>query len=300
MAAITGIESSHIQAGTAELNDPASSAPDKLKGAWLRFHELEYCQDIDAVFEFRKDGMEVWTSFEDEKRHQKFLDILDPLRSSYRIDVYATRQPEAKPLDRDDLPASLWENAELRAYLEGAKIPAKIFGDPDILYESKFDYDREILKVRMLIFSENILEWNRKMERYATDLPALVGVSLDGNAAPALRTKAMLICLAHAQNLVKYVTRLNKNIKNAFPKYSPKQRTSKQSRTIIAGSFSVDCAVQLSVEAQSVARRVYRFINPKSYTVGLDELREPGLPQALNTLEKRSAEFLKTVTMPEH
>jgi len=45
----------------------ASEVPLQLREGWLRFHEAELCQGVDAVFVFHKKGMEVWCRVEDEK-----------------------------------------------------------------------------------------------------------------------------------------------------------------------------------------------------------------------------------------
>jgi len=77
----------------------ASEVPLQLREGWLRFHEAELCQGVDAVFVFHKKGMEVWCRVEDEKNYHKFTEMLEPLRASYQIDLYATRPtPEEKSI----------------------------------------------------------------------------------------------------------------------------------------------------------------------------------------------------------
>ena len=98
---------------------PLQQVAAPLRNAWLRFHENDLCLDVDAVFVFQPNGVEIWCRAKDEGSLQELNALLAPLRSSYRIDLYATYSDrEKKPWARedDDPPPSLWNNAELRNY----------------------------------------------------------------------------------------------------------------------------------------------------------------------------------------
>ena len=78
---------------------PTHHAPRKLVEAWLRFHEMDLCQEMDAVFAFNDSGMEVWCLVKDERSYQKLQELLEPLRATCRIELYTTRLPAEKKSD---------------------------------------------------------------------------------------------------------------------------------------------------------------------------------------------------------
>jgi hypothetical protein len=275
---------------------PAQGTPTKLLEAWLRFHEGDWCQGVDAVFVFSKSGMEAWCLIEDERSYQKLQELLAPLRNSYRIDLYATRpRAEKKSDSQTDPPPSLWENFELRSYL----------GDPFARAQERYNSDplSEILdipvpdpslKQRLIIYAAQTLEWSRRMERYARDLPVLARMALDPSAVSELRPLAAAACMEHAQGLGKYLGRVEANLVSAFPK-SKRELSGPEKPGTVWGT-PVDGALQIAAAAQNVAQRVYRFIHPEQYTVGLDELRQPSLLQALRALEGMDSDFQKALT----
>ena len=75
---------------------PGRDIPKKIVEAWLRFHEEDLCQGIDAVFVFRESGMEVRGLIDDENGYQRFEAMLRPLRSSYKIELQLDRRVEEK------------------------------------------------------------------------------------------------------------------------------------------------------------------------------------------------------------
>jgi hypothetical protein len=240
--------------------------------------------------------MEVWCLVADERSYQRLQELLEPLRDSYRIDLYTTRPAGKKSDDARDPPPSLWENDELRSYLGDAFGRSKLAPGFATLPEIDVPPLRDTLALRMLAYADQTLEWNRKMKRYALDLPALTRVALDASTAPELRLQALSVCMAHAQNLAKYAGKLEANLTQAFPRpakadhaFSPPERSSS------AGNTPEDWAEKVSVTAQNVARRVYDFIHPEHYAVGLDELRNPGLLKALSALEGTNLSFQKTL-----
>jgi len=280
---------------------PPHDTPQKLVEAWLRFHENDLCQGVDAVFVFNKAGMEAWCQVEDERSYQKLQELMEPLRSSYRIELYATRPPVEKKSAIDTAPPpSLWENYELRSYLGDPFARAKERRNgQDPIPEFDIPPPDEMLKQRLLVYAQQILEWNRKMRRYATDLPVLAAVALDPEISRALSLQAHAACMMHAQGLSKYIGKLAANLKEALPK-SASRGSSRSEKYGNAGKDSGDSAEQIFVAAQNVADRVYRFIHPENYTVGLEELRQPGLLQALAGLDKMNQDFQKTLAKPVH
>jgi hypothetical protein len=242
--------------------------------------------------------MEIWCQVEDERSYQKLQELLEPLRSSYRIEVYATRPPAEKRSDGDTAPPpSLWENYELRSYLGDPFARAKERRNFDTHSELEIPPLDEMLKQRLLVYAQQTLEWNRKMKRYAMDLPSLAAVAFDHEVSPDLRSQAKAACMTHAQNLSKYIGKLAANLKEALPK-SAKRDTSRSEKSGNWGKDSGDSPEQISAAAQNVAGRVYHFIHPEDYTVNLEELRQPGLLQALAGLEKMNQDFQKALAKP--
>jgi len=90
-----------IDAGVAGIADlsgstPNRNTPQKLQDAWLSFHETDLCQEVDAIFVFRKSGLEVWSRIESDKTFQKFHELFEPLKNSYPVELYTTRPSEEK------------------------------------------------------------------------------------------------------------------------------------------------------------------------------------------------------------
>src|SRR6266536_826614 len=208
----------------------AEEVPRALREVWLRFDETELCQEVDAVFNLRKDTMVVWCRVEDEKSYGKFLELIEPLRASYTVAVYVTRlSPEKKSPEDKDPPPSLWNNAEIREYLQDPfqRNPGSAGGftvrPPPGEHDSEF-----FLKQRIMMFAEQTLEWERKMNRYASDLPELAEAAFGSSAEPALSSRAAATCLAHAQGVEKQAERLADNLARALPKAGKRSRASER------------------------------------------------------------------------
>ncbi len=151
----------------------------------------------------------------------------------------------------------------------------------------------ELLKQRMLIYAEQTLSQNRKMEHYALDLFALARVALDSGIPSDIRSKALAICLAHARNLEKNIGKLSSGLAQAIPGSAKWERGSAQ---LAAGPYAenkllTEKAEQIYTYAQSIARRVHRFIYPEYYTIELEELRYPSLLESLRTLQRMVLKF---------
>jgi len=287
-----------------DLSEPVGilDTPEVLRRVWLRFHETNLCQGMDAVFVFSRNGVEVWSRIEDKKSYEKLQRLLKPLHDIHQIALYATDPTEDKESDADwDPPSSLWENYELRSSL----------GDPFARARERLDFDAqrnlyfpppdEILRQRLLIYAEEVLERNWKIKRYASDLPSLAHVATDPAIASELRLKAAQISKAHAKNLKKELDKLEKTLKYAFPRSrEEKDSFSKPKQSVDAGRSFVDMAEQIAMDTQDVTYRVDSFIHPKKHTVDLIELRRPSLLEAIERLEEMVSDFQEAPAQSVH
>jgi hypothetical protein len=280
---------------------PGRDTPGELVSVWLLFHEAELCLGVHATFSFANGGMQVHGTIEDEKSARKFEEMIAPYRNSYRIEITLNKPAEShKSADEDDAgsddrnpPPSLWENYELRSFLGDPLARAKEregFNEDSQLY---FFPTGELLKQRLLIYAQQTLAFNRKMERYAKDLPALTRVALDPERAPVVRAQAYAVCLAHAEGLERFAGKLESNLEEAFPSPRKKEQVIQPEKSGVTLKTPVDRADYLSEFAQETAKRVYQFIYPEHYAIGLDELRRPSQLDSLKTLQIVVLEFEK-------
>jgi hypothetical protein len=275
-------------------NGPNEHTPPELVKAWLHFHESELCQNADAVFIFDNRGMEAWYVSKDDGIYQKLRELFQPPDGSYRVELYPTRKPaERRAYDDDGLPPNLYMNEELRRNL---------LGSPDIFLSSDAegnkrasDYRRWANEARLITYAEQVLDLNRKVNRYAMDLPLLVRVALDSSTASGTRSMAVAVCKAHAKNIGKDLSKLELNLKQAFPQGDKKERSSKVEKPGKAGKTPAESAEQISEAAQSIARHVHRFIFPDQHTVTLEELRQPSLLENLRSLKRMVSDFQKVL-----
>lgn len=279
---------------------PNGKTPKELTEAWLRFHEADLCQGVEAGFIFTKHGMEVRSLIEDEKSYEKLQELLAPLRGSYNIEVQETRPPEQKKSDEErEPPPSLWQNYVLRSFFGDPVARAK--ERPGLEADSSrvvgFLSDNEdMLKQRLLVYADQTLAWNRKMERYAKDLPSLTRVAFDPSVAPDLRARAISVCLTHDQNLERYIAKLNSNLVPAFPFSRDNARPAQLDKPAASFKTPVDRADYLSDYAQAVAKSINQFIHPEHYSVGLEELRRPGLLESMKILRAVDLDYRKSLT----
>jgi hypothetical protein len=278
-------------------NVPGSSTPQKLQEAWLRFHESNLCQEVDAVFIFNMNGMEAWSRIESDRSGQRYQDLFGFLGNAAEIELYTTRPTsKKKSTDEDDPPPSLCQNQELRANLGDPQARIKIGIDPDERNSNQSDAPDHILRQRLLVFAERTLDWNKKMEKYAAELAVLVRFALDPAVAPELRSRSMRVCAEHTRNLEKQIGKLSGSLVLAFPKPSKKDRAASQPEAFdIAGQNLIDGAEKISAETREVALRVHNFIHPKGFAVELDELRHPSLLDSLKTLRGMVLDYQKAI-----
>jgi hypothetical protein len=274
-------------------------APKPLLELFLRFHEANLCQGMDSTFVFNESGMKVRSLAEDERSLQKFQEMLGPLLSSFRIELDVSRpEVEKKSNDEDenDPPPGLWENYELRYNMGDLVAQAKDRQDFEQLRARAF-LD-EVLKQRLRLYGEQLLDQEKKMERYASDMRVLVPIALDPAIEPALQTKARGVSLAHALELGKLLTKLEANLSLAIPKSKSKGRLrSKTGKSDGASKSLLHSSDQIADDAHALAQRIYRFVHPEQFTVDLDELREPSLLESIRDLFRMDSEFQKEMNM---
>jgi hypothetical protein len=268
-----------------------NSGPVALRDLWLRFHEKELCQDLDAVFNFYPKGMEVWCLVEDERGYQRFSDMIAPLKSSFEIAVYATRPAaEKKPDDEKEPPPSLWNNTELQSSLE---ITSRDLLSPGQGGRSELSEltRQSFAKQRLIMWAAQMLGWRKKVQRYAADLPELARLGFGAGAAKEMRSHALAVCLSHAQALDKNLAHIMEGMAQALPKPEKGTRRPSEAAKPRMPSSPVDLAAQASAESLSLARRVYRFIYPQEHTVGVSDLKDPALLESLRELRKMLTEL---------
>jgi hypothetical protein len=158
----------------------------------------------------------------------------------------------------------------------------------------------ELLKQRLLIYAEQTLSRNRKMDHYALDLFALARMALDPGIPSDLRSKALAICLAHARKLEKNIGKLSSGLAQAIPGSAKWESGSAQPAADLYADNKLlpEKAEQIYTYAQSIARRVHRFIYPEYYTIELEELRYPSLFESLKTLQRMVLKFQEALAKP--
>jgi hypothetical protein len=278
-------------------NVPGSNTPQKLQEAWLRFHESDLCQEVDAVFIFNKNGMEAWSRIESDRSAQKYLDLFGFPGDAIQVELYTTRPvAKKKSTDDDDPPPSLCQNRELRANLgdPAALVTTRAtLDEPDAIQSATPDH---LMKQRLYVFAERTLDWNGKMEKYAAELSSLIRFALDPALAPELRSRSMRVCAEHTRNLEKQIGKLSGSLVLAFPKPSKKDLTSSPPEAYDIGSQNLlDGSEKIAAETHEVARRVHSFIHPEGFAVELDELRHPSLLDSLKTLRGMVLDFQKAI-----
>jgi hypothetical protein len=266
-----------------------------LRNAWLRFHENDLCLGVDAVFVFQPKGMEIWCRAKDEKSLQELKALLAPLQSSYRIDLYATYSDrEKKPWARedDDPPPSLWNNAELRNYFrDPGDTRWSVVDDSasDLIPDPRQDL---VMRRRMKLYSDQIVEWLKKMDRFAKDLSSLAEAGYGKDPVPEIQARARTVSLDHVREIGRYAGRLLESLRHAFPR-SPGDGLLPQGPKPIPDMSDSPYAgaLRVSAQAQDLNQKILRFLYPQNYTVTLTDLRDPGLLDLAKVVQQSAAEF---------
>ncbi len=288
---------------------PASSdmSYDKLKGVplrdvaaplrevWLRFHEENLCLGLDSIFVFQARGIEIWCRIKDERDYQQLAALVEPLRKSYRIELYATHADREKKVTStldDDPPPSFWTNAELRSYLRDPffrRLGGGVDRGEDAYDSSEADPE---LKRRLKLYGDQILEWLNKMVQLAVDLPSLAGAAYGDDIFSDIRNRARAVCSNHSREVGKCAARLAESLGHALPRgtgNTPSAQPSKESRPASASPH--EGALLVAQQARDLERRILLFLYPQAHTVTLDDLREPNLIDSLKTLQQTVSDF---------
>jgi hypothetical protein len=290
--------------GDAAVHAPQPDAPLPLKEAWLRFHELDLCRELDLDFLLNDGKVQIWTIFEKEKSYRRFLGLFAHLQKAGLVELYPTRLIEKREMEDDfNPPPSLRMNYELRAY----------FGDPDIYLMKRLDNDdkddfddiddslAESLKYRLVVYAKQVLALNLKIERTGRDISTLYNMAVDPQISPDLRSLAIDVCKMHVKNLARYLVTMNFHLIHAFPNAGKNPTDSSHSEKLSAGAETpADRAMQISADVQIIVLQVRRFIYPKKFDVNLDELRQPGIIESIKTLQKNISEFQKSLEKLNH
>jgi len=284
-------------AGSVEISAASypSSVSRELLEAYLHFHDEEICRGVDAVFISNENGIEVWSRVEDEGQYKKLLKLLKPLYESGRVEMHTTvpSSENEESDEADSLPPSLWENNELRNHLWMPLLGSRTFINSEI---SMFVISpEEILKQRLMIFSEQTQNQSKLVKRYAADLPTLTRIALDPAVESDLRFLAKKVSKEHSKSLEKQIGKLEKNLKYALPRGENNRESDLRDAPIPAGEDLADLAVQISENARSISRHVYLFIYPDCYTVKLDELRNPDLLKSLRVLYELNDAYIEKI-----
>jgi hypothetical protein len=301
---------------------PNPNTPPKLVEAWLEFHREGLCRNLDVVFAFSGQGMEIWCRSEENRSYRKLQQLIEPLRNSHDVDLYTTTPPKAKGAQdagnaESDLPPSLLENRELHAYLR--PIPGLNMPTPRLIQivtndkgESQVQVitpgfpggppltagaAEQILRSRLIAYARSVMEDSRIMRQYADDLCELVRVALEPAFAATLRRRAAQICRAHAKDLAKSVADLRKDLSYALPKTKEKTKEKKavEKKTKESGKAGtptphafIEKTESTAATARDLASQIYRFIYPQEHTVSLDDLRRPDLAASLEAFEEET------------
>jgi hypothetical protein len=265
------------------------STPAALKAVWLDFHATRLCQEIDAVFVFHSSGLEVWCAAQSTKSIDRLKRMTEPLAPHYRVDLYVThQQPERDEEEESGAPPGLWNNQELRSYLGtfGAEAAA-----PAGKFLTGFDDTLLSLEHRVQMFADQTLELSQRLRRFAADLQDLSTVGFDPSYGADDNARARTLCMTHAAGVDECASKLDQNLRRAFP--DPARRTKPQAkgRASFSSASAPEIAARIAREAETVAQRVYRFIYPDQFTVGIADLRDPGLLESLAALRRMAAAY---------
>lgn len=272
---------------------PPADAPPDFVEVWLRFHEQQLCESIDAVFVFRPALLEVWMVVDEEKNYEKLHDLLTALRAAGRAQIYPTRMPpETRSTSERMPPPGLWTNNELRSYLlvpfnENRRLAGL---QPD---EDGFHNGDRFYRQRLTAYADQTLEWNRHLRREAQDLRALGTFAYGTSATAGLRARAAAVCQAHIRELDRNAERLIGNLTLAVPRPDRRAqgKSAQEPRLPPPVSPSADVS-RLASTAGTASQRVQRFIYPRAHTVTLENLRESDLLSSLRSLRTLATDVL--------
>jgi hypothetical protein len=276
---------------------PGTSTPEKLQEAWLRFHETGLCQQVDSVFIFDANPVEIWTRAENEKSSLKFRELFKPLSDANRVILYSVPFLNGSRANSEkDPPPSLWQNYELRFNLGDSVARNLKYLDVDDTNPTEPSLNNTILKQRLQIYGEQMIDRNRKMEQYAQDIFDLMRMCSDPGIAPGMKAKAAGIALAHSKAMERLVGKITASLSLAIPGSDRGTTPDLKARTAEnPGNTQLEKAWRVNLSTRDIARRVYRFIYPENYTVEVNELRNSSLLESMRSLERSVKDFQKTL-----
>jgi hypothetical protein len=276
---------------------PPGTAPEFCE-AWLRFHESDLCESLDVVFVFRPRSLEVWVAPGDEKEAQKLREQLGALRSAGRLEFYAPRAPaEPKSTAERTPPPGLWNNGQLRQYLQDPFHSARL-SDPGPAGEDPSSQNDRSLRLRMLSYADQLLEWSVRLRRFAEHLPDLSVLAFSPATPAGLRTRAVSSCNSHLREVERLADRLQKSLEPAIPKADRRGQTKAAAQSSL-GTLTSEAAIRkVASEAGTIARRTRRFLFPRTHTVGLEDLKDPDLLWALRSLRADATAILSANGSP--
>jgi hypothetical protein len=271
-------------------NHPSAQTPEPLWDLWIRFHEAELCQGMNAVFVFHDAAVEAWCPVRDQDSLEKLSAMTRALPPQFAAELYTSREILEKPSGSDP-PPSLWNNQELRLYLQDPFARNSVVDAGRVGIRTRDEPVNDMfLKQRIAMYAKQTLDWNRRLRELGMELPALAeGLT---HAPATVRARLAAVCRAHTRELDKHAERLSQNLVQALP--SGKRKSSVKIRES-RSQKPHEIARQISAAAQSASRNIYRFIHPQEHTVDLPELREPGLLESLSALRKLAARFDQAV-----
>ena len=296
-------------------NVPDPDTPIELQKTWLRFHEDNLCEKVDAVFLFHENEMQVWTIYKDKKNYMKLVKLLQPLQKSYRIELYKMYlKADNETEDIRIPPASLWENSKLSGYFRNSFLPPPVVVDqrmpsysltqgPQSYYgqsspmlnmeiRSKSPTSSWVYSQRLVMFARETIEYARKIKQYSDNLVPLAQVAFDPAAKKELRRRALAICKKHAKELQKYTEKLNDNLSKALPMASGQNnRAESIDKEIPANGSPFALAALLAGESKDLSNGVYRLIFPTDHSVTLEDLKNPPLIRSLEKIQVILARF---------
>ena len=290
---------------------PNKDTPPRLVEAWLEFHRQRLCRDLDAVFAFDRQGMEIWCRSEANRAYRRLQRIIEPLRDSNDVELYLTRPTINNEDNRRpwaDIPPSLAENSELRSYLRppaglrnnppriitvvdenGQTYTYALPGPPAVVNAAEMD---RIMWSRLIAWVNSVLRNSWIMRQYAVDIPELIHAAFEPAFGELLRRRARDVCRRHAKDMARSIRDLNRDLARAFPRPAKPVRTKSEAKKEPAALPAVmEMADGIATEARILSGRIYRFIHPVQHTVDLKELQRPGLLVSLDVLGSTAGDF---------
>jgi hypothetical protein len=254
-----------------------------MSNLWLQFHETGLCQEIDAVFVFGERSLEVWCRPDSSRAMEKLRQRIEPLRASFQVELYVTRTQPGRQKEERRPPPSFSNNQELAASLRDPRAWRAIFNPGLAQEEEGAQAPDPSIQQRMLMFADRLLEMKEQMRRYALDLPALAAC-FSGGRPTEMAARARLAFLAHAGGLERCAERLEQDLKQAMPRPGKASGGQRRANPASPAANPEAAAAEIARTAEIVSRRVYRFIYPDEHTVGLADLQNPSLLEALRNL----------------